>query len=115
MWYQMGRSLRSTAVTEEACLGAMRVSIRFRLGVILLAMNQPFGWGVLVVCTVLAVKTQRPMFYLIGLGGYALSWGMLGLGAVLAGPEGIPYLCDLLRKTWAKTHCFKVLHRLIRR
>jgi hypothetical protein len=93
----------------------MRVSIRFRLGIILLAMNQPFGWGALVVCAVLAVKTQRPMFYLIGLGVYALSWGMLGLGVVLAGPEGIPYLRGLLQNTWGKTHCFKFLHHLIRR
>jgi hypothetical protein len=115
MWYQMGRSARSTAVAKEASLEAMRVSIRFLLGVILLAMNQPFGWGAVVVCTVLAVKTHRPMFYLMGPGGYALSWGMLGLGVASAGPQGIPSLCDLLGKIWAKTHCFEAAHRLRQR
>ncbi len=93
----------------------MRVSIRFLLGVTLLAINQPFGWGAVVVCTLLAVKTQRTVFYLIGVGAYALSWGFLGLGVVLAGPEGIPYLRDVLGKTWVKTCCFEMTHHLRRK
>ena len=90
----------------------MRVSIRFLVGVILLAVNQPFGWGALVVCTVLAVKTQKTTFYLLGVGAYALSWGLLGLGLILAGPEGIPYLRDVLGKTWVKTSCVEMAHHI---
>jgi|GEM_PF-2533995 len=93
----------------------MRVSIRFLLGVILLVINQPFGWGALVVFALWAVKTQKAVFYLIGVAAYALSWGLLGLGVLLAGPEGIPYLWNLLGKTWGWMCRFEMAHHLRRK
>jgi hypothetical protein len=75
---------------------------RFLVGLILLVINQPFGWGAMVVCAVVAARTNKTIFYLIGLGAYAFSWALLGLGLVLAGPEGRSYLRSFWEKIWER-------------
>lgn len=67
----------------------------------MLITNQPLGWGIMLMCSALAVKTNRKIFYFLGIGAYALSWGMLGLGILLAGPEGVQYSRILLKKLWS--------------
>lgn len=81
----------------------MEFSLKFWIGIVLLVTNQPFGWGAMLLCSILAVKTKKKFFYLVGVGIYALSWGMLGLGFLLAGPEGIQYSRNLLRELWTCT------------
>ncbi len=78
----------------------MEFSLKFWIGIILLVTNQPFGWGAMILCGALAIKTKKKFFYFLGLAVYALSWGMLGLGFLLAGPEGIKYSRDLLKSLW---------------
>lgn len=58
----------------------------------MLTTNQVFGWLGMLCSVYLAKKTRKNIFYSIGLLIYALSWGMLALGVVLAGPEGILFL-----------------------
>ncbi len=81
----------------------MEFSLKFWIGIILLVTNQPFGWGAMLLCSALAVKTKKKIFYLLGIGIYALSWGMLGLGFLLAGPEGIKYSRNLLKELWVSS------------
>jgi len=63
-------------------------SMRMRVGMFLLAVNVPFGYGAMAVCSWLCVKTGRRAFW--GMTGglcYALSWAMLLAGSYLAGRE----------------------------
>lgn len=76
----------------------MKPGIRFRIGLLLLTINQPLGWGAMAACTALAVRTGRREFYFWGIGAYAASWVMLGLGLLLAGREGTVYIRSSLRK-----------------
>lgn len=78
-------------------------SKRFVVGVVLLVINVPFGYGGMAVCAALAASHPDRVKYYTVVGGsvYALSWIMLGLGAWLAGPEGVRYSKELMRK-WFK-------------
>lgn len=78
----------------------MEFTLKFWIGIILLVTNQPLGWGAMLLCGALAVKTKKKFFYFLGVGAYALSWGMLGLGFLLAGPEGVQYSRNLLKGLW---------------
>jgi hypothetical protein len=78
----------------------MKPTPRFRIGIILLSINHPFGWGGIALCTALALHTGRREFYFYGMAAYALSWVILGLGLWLTGREGIQYLRTLYRKIW---------------
>jgi hypothetical protein len=73
-------------------------SYRFRIGIVLLVANQPLGLLSIVVFNTIALRQHNAVFSYIGLGAYALSWGMLGLGLLLTGPEGIAFSRTLLKK-----------------
>jgi hypothetical protein len=62
-------------------------TLRFRVGVLLLIINIPFGYASVAVGAALFAKTHRVLWQAVGFGGYALSWAMLGLGLWMAGPE----------------------------
>ena len=64
------------------------VSLRFKIGVLLLLINVPFGLVGVALGTALYAKTHHFFWQAVGIGLYALSWGMLGLGVWLAGPDG---------------------------
>ncbi|MEA2014167.1 MAG: hypothetical protein U9N38_02505 [Thermodesulfobacteriota bacterium] len=51
-------------------------------------------------CSALAVDKHNEFIFFFGIAIYALTWGMLGLGVFLAGPEGIRYSRLLLKKAW---------------
>ena len=53
------------------------------------------------ICNSLAIKKYNALFFFLGIGAYALSWGILGLGLLMAGPEGIKYSRSLLKKLWS--------------
>ncbi len=78
----------------------MKFSVKFWIGIVLLTTNQPLGWGAMLVFDAIAINKQNEFFFYLGIALYALSWGMLGLGALLAGPEGIRYSRLLLKKAW---------------
>jgi len=77
-----------------------KFSLRFWIGIILLTTNQPLGWVALLVCSALAIDEHSEFIFFFGIALYALTWGMLGLGALLAGPEGLRYSHLLLTKSW---------------
>lgn len=79
---------------------AKPLSLRFKIGLVLLLINTPFGYAGLAAGTALFARTGRFFWEAIGIGCYAVSWIMLGLGAWLAGPEGLRQVSDLWRK-WA--------------
>jgi hypothetical protein len=86
----------------------MKFSLKHWIGIILLVINQPFGWGALLICNVIAIHERNALFSLLGLGIYALSWGMLGLGFILAGPESSKYFRSYFKKLWGYTiHLFR--------
>jgi len=76
----------------------MKFSTRFWIGIVLLTTNQPLGWGAMLACDFIAINKQDEFFFYLGIALYALSWGMLGLGALLVGPEGVRYSRLLLKK-----------------
>ncbi len=71
---------------------------KLRIGIILIVISQPFGIVALLICNAIALHNHDALFSFIGIGGYALSWGMFGLGLLLAGKEGITYSRRLLKK-----------------
>ena len=60
--------------------------------------NQPIGWIALVICNGLSVKEQDVFYSLLGFGIYIFTWGMLGLGILLSGREGIKYSLSLFKR-----------------
>ncbi|HIJ56449.1 MAG TPA: hypothetical protein HPQ03_10025 [Deltaproteobacteria bacterium] len=78
----------------------MKFSFKFWVGIILLTTNQPLGWGTMFIFNALSVNKQDALYSFLGIGAYALSWGMLGLGLLMVGPEGIKYSRTMLKKLW---------------
>ena len=78
----------------------MEFSLKFWIGITLLVTNQPIGWGAMFIFNALSINKHNALFSVLGFGTYALSWGMLGLGLLLAGPEGIKYSRSLIKKLW---------------
>jgi hypothetical protein len=76
----------------------MEFGPRFRIGIILILISQPFGVLALLICNAIALHKHNVFFSFLGVGGYVLSWGMLGLGLLLAGKDGITYSRGLLKK-----------------
>jgi hypothetical protein len=79
-------------------------SWKFIIGMTLLLTNQVVGWGGVALCAYAVKKTGKKCYYAYGTGIYALSWGMIVLGIVLAGPEGAALARQLL-----KTHGWQIL------
>ena len=74
-------------------------SVKFWIGVVLLAINVPFGYGGGAIAAAIGAKSGHTALGVgIGIGLYILSWGMLGLGILFAGPEGM----KLVKGLWAK-------------
>ena len=67
-------------------------SLRFIVGITLIVINYPLGWGGVIAGTLLYRKTRRRWWCLAGTGVYGLSWGMLAAGIYLAGPEGMSFV-----------------------
>ena len=78
----------------------MGFSLKFWIGIILLMTNQPVGWGAIFIGNTISFNKQDSLYSFLGIGTYALSWGMLGLGVLMAGPEGVKYSRSLLKKLW---------------
>ena len=74
----------------------------------MLITNQPVGWVAMVIGNTMSLNKQDALFSYLGIGTYVLSWGMLGLGLLMAGPEGIKYSRSLVRKL--RNFCAQLLH-----
>jgi hypothetical protein len=75
-------------------------SLRFKIGVFFLIVNTPFGYGGGALAAAIGVKIGKPAFGVgLGVGIYILSWIILGLGVLMAGPEGVQHV-KYLRKKW---------------
>ena len=88
---------------EKSEITKPKRSLRFKVGVFLLIVNTPIGYGGSVLAAVIGLKTRHPAIGAgVALGIYILSWNMLGLGIWMAGPEGLKFVKDL-RRNWFKT------------
>ena len=76
----------------------MKPSRWFWIGIVLLTTNQPLGWGGMLICDALALKQHDTYFFYLGFLIYGFSWIMLGIGVLLAGPEGVRYSRILLER-----------------
>lgn len=75
-------------------------SWKFIIGMLLLLTNQPVGWGGVAVCAYAAKRSGKKCYYAYGTVIYILSWGMVGLGVVLAGPEGVVIAKQIIKRYW---------------
>ena len=78
----------------------MKFSLKFWIGIVLLLTNSAFGWGAIVIFNSMAIIESDETFHFWGICGYVISWGMLGLGLILAGPQGLKYSRILLKRFW---------------
>ena len=70
------------------------MSIEVIIGIILILINVPFGWGGALVCGYYGQKTGKKFFYVLSVLVYALSWVMLSVGVFLCGKPYAKYIID---------------------
>jgi len=102
-FYEQGKTpmTHETPVDSNAMITPKR-SLRFKIGVFLLIVNTPIGYGGSALAAAIGLKTRHPALGAgVALGIYILSWNMLGLGIWMAGPEGLKLVKDL-RTNWFK-------------
>jgi hypothetical protein len=76
-----------------------RHSLPFRVGLSLMIASLPLGAGVVAVATAIGRRTGHLAGGVAwGVGLYIFSWGLLGLGFLLAGPEGLARMRDHRRR-----------------
>ncbi len=73
------------------------------IGMALIILNPIIGWGGLAVSLYLYKKGRKRFYLFLGPFFYVLSWGMLAVGAVLAGPEGLKITRAFVRENLAVT------------
>ncbi|MBN2283171.1 MAG: hypothetical protein JXO48_04710 [Deltaproteobacteria bacterium] len=76
----------------------MKHPYRFWVGIILLTTNQPLGWAAMLVCDSFAIQRHSMFPAYLGITLYGISWIMLGIGVLLAGPEGVRYARNFYRR-----------------
>ncbi len=64
------------------------------IGIILILINVPFGWGGALICGYYGQKTGKKFFYILSALVYALSWLMLFLGVLLCGKQYAEYIIE---------------------
>lgn len=64
------------------------------IGIILIVINIPVGWGGVLFCGYYGQKTGKKIFYILSGIIYALSWGMLSLGIFLCGKQYAKYIIE---------------------
>lgn len=77
-----------------------RLSKGEKTGVALLVANVPVGYGGMLICDLLAIKTQKFAYVYLGFGFYGLSWLIFGVGLLLAGKTGLKLSRQILKKAW---------------
>ena len=64
------------------------------IGIILILINVPFGWGGALFCGYYGQKTGKKFFYILSVIIYALSWLMLSVGVFLCGKTYADYIIN---------------------
>lgn len=62
------------------------------IGIILILINVPFGWGGALLCGYYGQKTGKSFFYVLSVVVYILSWVMLSVGVLLCGKPYAEYI-----------------------
>ncbi len=62
------------------------------IGIILILINVPFGWGGALICGYYGQKTGKKFFYVLSAVIYILSWIMLSVGVLLCGKPYAEYI-----------------------
>ena len=70
------------------------MTIEVIIGIILILINVPFGWGGALVCGYYGQKTGKKIFYGLSVAIYALSWVMLSAGIFLCGKSYAKHIID---------------------
>lgn len=65
----------------------MKLTLRLVIGLILIFINQPFGWFSAAYFYKKKEETGKKVYYIAGLVFYILSWGMFFFGAYLVGKK----------------------------
>ena len=85
----------------QHCLRAFRgLSPRAFAGLLMVALNVPVGWGGAAFCALMGAGGKSRIWYVASVAIYALSWGMLGLGLLLAGPPVVTRFRKRSRSAW---------------
>lgn len=64
------------------------------IGIILILINVPFGWGGALICGYYGQKTGKKFFYALSILVYALSWVMLSAGVLLCEKPYAKYIIE---------------------
>lgn len=70
------------------------MSIEVIIGIILILINVPFGWGGALICGYYGQRTGKKFFYVLSVLVYALSWVMLSVGVFLCGKPYAKHIID---------------------
>ena len=70
------------------------MTIEVIIGIILIAINVPFGWGGALICGYYGQKTGKNFFYVLSAIVYAISWVMLSVGVLLCGKQYADYIIE---------------------
>ncbi len=75
--------------------------LRMRIGMVMLLLNFPFGYGSLLLASLVAAIKQDSRWLFFGTAGYAGSWLILVGGTALVGYEAKYTLFKNFRRKWA--------------
>ena len=64
------------------------------IGIVLILINVPFGWGGALLCGYYGQKTGKKFFYVLSVAVYILSWVMLAVGVLLCGKPYAEYIIE---------------------
>ncbi len=85
----------------QHCLRAFRgLSPLAFAGLLMVALNVPVGWGGAAFCAFMGARSGSRVWYAAAGAVYVLSWAMLGLGLVLAGPPVVARFRKRCRSAW---------------
>ena len=70
------------------------------IGLLLVAINVPVGWGGAAICAYFSVRSKSAAWGTASAAIYALSWGMLFLGILLAGKDTVRSFQQHLPRAW---------------
>ena len=83
------------------------------VGLVLVALNVPFGWGGALVCIFMGARLGQPAWYHLAALCYLLSWLMLAAGIALAGPRTVRTFRAEIPRAWrAWRRCRRRMARL---
>ncbi len=69
-------------------------------GLLLVVLNVPVGWGGAAICACMGARSTSRFWYMAAGVIYVLSWVMLGLGLLLAGPQVIASFKKRRQSAW---------------